>query len=148
MSGLGEWFEGIKDLIEGGGDIIDWSVELLTGDDDNDVKNEITGWIKSETLTSTQQTSLLNFSKAFMQDFAKGSALVPKYRRGENKGKIIPPVAIAIGPKGPYFLTKIRNANTDNAMFWKGVKWAEEKYNVGMHSSAVARPETVVIKES
>lgn len=139
MSGLGEWFSGLRDMIEDGGDILDWAVELITGDDDDDVKNEIEGWIKSETLTADQQTALLNFSKAFMRDFAKGTALVPKYQQGINKGKIIPPVAIAIGEKGPYFITKHRNAKTDQKHFWDGVKWAEEKYNVGSDSSALKR---------
>jgi len=66
-----------------------------------------------------------------MKDFAKGSAIIPKYQQGPNKGKIIPPVAIAISARGPYFITKHRNQKSDNKQFHAGKKWAMDYYNVG-----------------
>ena len=136
--GLGDWFKGIQDLVDDGQDIFDWATDLISGNDDDDIADELEGWLP-ETLTADEKTSLLNFSKAMMSDFASGSAIIPRYQGGVNKGKIIPPVALAIGPRGPYFLTKHRNAKTDQVQFNKGRSWAENKYNVGSDSSALKR---------
>ena len=135
---LGDWFKGIQDLIDDGQDIFDWTTDLISGNDDDDIADELEGWLP-KTLTADEKTSLLNMTKALMADFASGSAIVPRYQGGVNKGKIIPPVGLVISARGPYFITKVRNANTDQVQFNKGRKWAEDKYNVGSDSSALRR---------
>lgn len=135
---LGDWFKGIQELIDEGQDIFDWVTDLISGNDDDDIKSELAGWLP-KTLTADEETSLLNMTKVLTADFASGSAIVPRYQGGVNKGKIIPPVGLVIGPRGPYFITKIRNSKTDQIQFDKGRRWAENKYNVGSDSSALKK---------
>ena len=76
---LGDWFKGIQDLIDDGQDIFDWTTDLISGNDDDDIADELEGWLP-KTLTADEKTSLLNMTKALMADFASGSAIVPRYQ--------------------------------------------------------------------